>query len=187
MAALISAGAVASMASVLLVMQYGQTRVLYAMSRDGLLPGAFARVHPRFRTPVLPTVAVGAVVALAAGLMDISAAAELTNIGTLFAFVLVSGGVWRLRRTAPEAHRPFRVPFLPVVAAGSMATCVGLMAGLPAVTWVRFGLWLAVGAALYVVYGARHARLRASSPVAPAGAAPPVNAPPELPGVSPTP
>lgn len=157
-AAVVSAGAVLSMASVLLVMQLGQTRVLFAMSRDGLLPARMARVHPRFRTPAFATALTGLFVAVGAGLVDISAAAELTNIGTLFAFALVSGGVWWLRRTQPEAERPFRVPAIGLVASLSMAACLGLMLGLPPQTWVRFGVWLGVGLGVYALYGRRHLR-----------------------------
>ncbi len=163
-AALISAGAVVSIASVLLVMQLGQTRIFFAMSRDGLLPRRFSKVHPRFGTPVLPTVVTGLVVALAAGLIDISAAAELTNIGTLFAFVLVSGGVWWLRVHQPEAPRTFRVPLVPLVSVGAMLSCFYLMLGLPRVTWERFGLWLVVGLAIYFLFGLRHSRLKPPTP-----------------------
>ncbi len=171
-AGFISAGAVLSMVSVLLVMQLGQTRIFYAMSRDGLLSGRFSRIHPRFRTPVLPTVLTGCAVALAAGLIDISAAAELTNIGTLFAFILVSGGVWWLRVREPERPRGFRVPALPLVSTGAMATCAYLMMGLPRVTWERFGLWLVVGLALYFAYGMRNSRLHAQPTPVPAAAEP---------------
>lgn len=177
-AAFISAGAVISMASVLLVMQLGQTRIFFAMSRDGLLPRRFSQVHPRFRTPVLPTLLTGLVVALAAGLLDISAAAELTNIGTLFAFVLVSGGVWWLRVQAPEQPRGFRVPLVPYVPIAAMGTCFYLMLGLPRVTWERFGLWLAVGLAVYFLYSFYHSRLRVDARVdAPAGALEPAPVP----------
>lgn len=178
-AAVVSAGAVLSMASVLLVMQLGQTRVLFAMSRDGLLPAKLAEVHPRFRTPAFATFLTGAVVAVGAGLVDISAAAELTNIGTLAAFALVSGGVWWLRRTRPDAERPFRVPALGLVASLSIASCLGLMLGLPPQTWVRFGVWLLVGLAIYAVYGRRRAH-RAAAPTAidlPAPGAPPALSP----------
>lgn len=158
-AAIISAGAVISIASVLLVMQMAQTRIFFAMSRDGLLPKRFSRVHPRWGTPILPTVITGSVVALAAGLIDISAAAELTNIGTLFAFVLVSGGVWWLRIKQPDAHRPFRVPFIGVVSVAAMGSCFYLMLGLPRVTWERFGIWLLIGLVVYFLFSLRHSRL----------------------------
>ncbi len=158
-AAILSAGAVISIASVLLVMQMAQTRIFFAMSRDGLLPRGLSRVHARWGTPVLPTVLTGLVVALAAGFMDISAAAELTNIGTLFAFVIVSGGVWWLRVHQPDLHRPFRVPFVGVVSTAAMLSCFYLMLGLPAVTWERFGIWLLLGLIIYFVFGLRHSRL----------------------------
>ena len=162
-AAIISAGAVASITSVLLVMQLAQTRIFFAMSRDGLLPRRFSKVHPRYGTPVWPTLLTGLVVALAAGLIDISAAAELTNIGTLFAFVLVSGGVWWLRISQPDHPRAFKVPLVGLVSAGAMASCFYLMLGLPRVTWERFGLWLLAGLVIYFLFGLRHSKLRVSS------------------------
>ncbi|MDX1428754.1 MAG: amino acid permease [Rhodothermales bacterium] len=158
-AALISAGAVVSMISVLLVMQLGQTRIFYAMGRDGLLPKRFSSVHPRFHTPIVPTIVVGLVVALVAGLIDISAAAELTNIGTLFAFILVAGGVWWLRAHEPDRSRAFRVPLMPWIAIAAIASCFYLMLGLPATTWIRFGVWLAIGLVIYAVYSRRHSVL----------------------------
>jgi APA family basic amino acid/polyamine antiporter len=176
-AAVISAGAVFSIPSVLLVMQLGQTRIFYSMSRDGLLPRAFSRVHPRFGTPALTTLVTGGVVALFAGLVDIAVAAELTNIGTLFAFALVAGGVLVLRVQAPERPRAFRVPAVWVVAPTCIAVCLYLMAALTRVTWERFGLWLVVGLAIYFAYGRR------KSALAP-GEAPLVPAPPEPAGSS---
>jgi APA family basic amino acid/polyamine antiporter len=160
-AAIISAGAVVSIASVLLVMQMAQTRIFFAMSRDGLLPRRFSKVHPRYGTPILPTLVTGGVVALSAGLIDISAAAELTNIGTLFAFILVSGGVWWLRISQPDLTRPFKVPFVGLVSVSAMASCFYLMLGLPRVTWERFGIWLVVGLVIYFLFGLRHSKLRA--------------------------
>ena len=159
-AAIVSAGAVLSMTSVLLVLQLGQTRVLFAMSRDGLIPQNFSRIHHRFRTPIMPTVLTGGLVAGAAGLVDISSAAELTNIGTLFAFVLVAAGVWWLRVRHPDHPRRFRAPALPVVATCAMISCFYLMLGLPSVTWIRFGLWLAIGLILYFAYGFRRSAMR---------------------------
>ncbi len=160
-ASIISAGAILSISSVLLVMQLGQSRIFFAMSRDGLLPARMGRVHPRFHTPVAPTIATGVLVAFAAGLIDISAAAELTNIGTLFAFIIVAGGVWFLRILEPDRPRRFRVPLVPFVPIATIAICFYLTLGLPVVTWERFGIWLALGLLVYFLYGRRHSRLNA--------------------------
>ncbi len=152
---IVAVGSVAAHTAVLLVFQLGQPRIFYSMARDGLLPAAFARVHPRFRTPHVTTILSGVLVAAFASFANIEEMVDLTNIGTLFAFALVSAGVIVLRRTHPEAHRPFRVPlvpWLPIVAVGS---CLFLAAGLPRITWMRFGVWLAVGLAIYLAYG-RH-------------------------------
>jgi len=159
-AGIVSLGAVVSMAAVLLVFQYGQTRVFYSMSRDGLLPMYVARVHPRFRTPHVSTIWTGVVVALLAAVANINEAVELTNIGTLFAFVIVCAGVIILRRTEPNRARPFKTPLVPVVPLLGMAMCIYLMLGLPAVTWARFAAWLAAGLVLYFSYGFGHSRLR---------------------------
>jgi basic amino acid/polyamine antiporter, APA family len=145
-------GALLGMISSILVFQLGQARVWFAMSRDGLLPAVFSRVHPRFRTPAFATWVAGFLVALPAGLFDVGTFAEMSNIGTLFAFVLVSIGVIVLRYKDPERHRGFRVPFGPVIPVLSTLFCVLLMAGLPAITWVRFFLWLVIGLMVYVFY-----------------------------------
>ena len=145
-------GALLGMISSILVFQLGQARVWFAMSRDGLLPAVFSRVHPRFRTPAFATWVAGFLVALPAGLFDVGTFAEMSNIGTLFAFVLVSIGVIVLRYKDPERHRGFRVPFGPVIPVLSTLFCVLLMAGLPAITWVRFFLWLVIGLVVYVFY-----------------------------------
>jgi APA family basic amino acid/polyamine antiporter len=145
-------GALLGMISSILVFQLGQARVWFAMSRDGLLPAVFSRVHPRFRTPAFATWVAGFLVALPAGLFDVGTFAEMSNIGTLFAFVLVSIGVIVLRYKDPNRHRGFRVPFGPVIPVLSTLFCVLLMAGLPAITWVRFFLWLVIGLVVYVFY-----------------------------------
>jgi APA family basic amino acid/polyamine antiporter len=145
-------GALLGMISSILVFQLGQARVWFAMSRDGLLPAVFSRVHPRFRTPAFATWVAGFLVALPAGLFDVGTFAEMSNIGTLFAFVLVSIGVIVLRYKDPKRHRGFRVPFGPVIPVLSTVFCVLLMAGLPAITWVRFFVWLAIGLVVYVFY-----------------------------------
>jgi APA family basic amino acid/polyamine antiporter len=140
------------MVSSILVFQLGQARVWYAMSRDRLLPDCFCKVHPRFRTPYVATWVAGILVAIPAGLFDIGLLAELSNIGTLFAFVLVSIGVIVLRYREPERRRGFRVPFGPVIPILSVIFCGVLMAGLPIVTWLRFFGWLAIGLVVYVTY-----------------------------------
>jgi APA family basic amino acid/polyamine antiporter len=145
-------GALVGMISSILVFQLGQARVWFAMSRDRLLPDIFSRVHPRFRTPAFATWVAGALVAIPAGLFDVGTFAEMSNIGTLFAFVLVSIGVIVLRYKEPERHRGFRVPFGPVIPVLSVLFCVLLMAGLPTKTWLRFFVWLIIGLVVYVLY-----------------------------------
>jgi APA family basic amino acid/polyamine antiporter len=145
----LSIGAVVSMTAVLLVFQLGQPRIFFAMARDGLLPRYFARVHPEHGTPYVTTIVTGLVVALGAALMDDDATYDLTNIGTLFAFLLVCVGVMVLRVTRPDVTRPFRVPFVWVVAPVGAAACVYTMFGLPGAAWERFAIWLGVGLALY--------------------------------------
>jgi APA family basic amino acid/polyamine antiporter len=157
--------------STMLVQLLGQTRIFFAMSRDGLLPAVFGRAHPRLRTPVASTALVGAVVAAAAGLLPIGLLGTLVSIGTLFAFVLVCAGVVVLRRTAPDAPRPFRTPGVPWVPAAGALVCLAQMAGLPGATWQRLGLWLAVGLALYFAYGRRRAAAARSLLAAEAAAA----------------
>ncbi|MGQ0764378.1 MAG: amino acid permease [Gemmatimonadota bacterium] len=157
---IIALGAVIAMGSVLLVFQMGQPRIFYSMARDGLLPPFMAKVHPRFRTPWVGTILTGTFVASFAAFANIAEVVDLTNIGTLFAFVLVSIGVIVLRYREPNRHRPFRVPGAPVTPLISVVACLYLMLQLPAVTWVRFGIWLAVGMVIYFLYGYRHSVLR---------------------------
>jgi APA family basic amino acid/polyamine antiporter len=145
------------MISSLLVFQYGQARVWFAMSRDGLLPGLFSRVHKRFKTPHISTWVAGLGVGIPAGIWDIGTFADLSNIGTLFAFVVVSAGVIALRRNQPERRRGFRVPLVPLVPALSIACCFLLMLGLPLETWIRFFGWLALGLAIYFGSGRKRA------------------------------
>jgi basic amino acid/polyamine antiporter, APA family len=145
-------GALMGMISSILVFQLGQARVWFAMSRDGLLPSAFSRIHPRFRTPALATWVAGFVVGIPAGLLDIGTVSNLSNIGTLFAFVLVSIGVLILRYREPERHRSFRAPFGPVIPVLSIVFCIVLMMGLEVMTWLRFFAWLAVGLVIYTFY-----------------------------------
>jgi len=163
----IALGAVFAMASVLLVFQLGQPRIFFSMARDGLLPPWAAKVHPRFRTPHVTTILTGAFVASFAAFANINEVIDLTNIGTLFAFAIVSGGVLVLHYREPDRIRPFRTPWMPVTPIIAIAACVFLMLQLPRITWQRFGIWLAVGLVLYFLYGIRHSRLR------PAAAPPP--------------
>jgi APA family basic amino acid/polyamine antiporter len=156
---IVTAGALMGMLSSLLVYQYGQARIWFAMSRDKLLPGLFSRVHPQFRTPYVSTWIAGFVVGIPAGIWDIDTFAELSNIGTLFAFVLVSLGVIVLRNKQPERPRSFRVPFVPLFPIISIVCCVVLMMGLPLVTWIRFFLWLAIGLAIYFPFSRKRSML----------------------------
>jgi len=160
---LISLGAVAGLTSVLLVLLLGQSRIFFAMSRDGLLPKAFSRVHPRFRTPYIPTALTGIAVGIAAALLPIEEIAELANIGTLFAFVLVCLGVWILRAAEPDVHRPFTTPLVPLVPILGVGSCAYLMSRLPWLTWIRFFSWLIAGLVIYFVYGRYHSRIAAEA------------------------
>ena len=158
--ALISAGALAGLTSVLLVFQLGQPRIFMAMARDGLLPAYFARIHPRFRTPYITTIWTGIIVGGVAMVTDIGSLSDLTNIGTLFAFVLVCIGVIILRRTHSSRPRPFRVPLVPLFPILGVLLCLALMLSLPIETWLRFFVWLALGLIIYFLYSVRHSRLR---------------------------
>jgi basic amino acid/polyamine antiporter, APA family len=146
--------------TVLIILLYGQSRIFFSMSRDGLLPGLFSRIHLRFRTPYLSSIIVGVFVALIAGFTPIDIVAQLTNIGTLSAFVLVSIGVLILRRTQPNLRRAFRVPFVPVVPLLSILASLVLIAFLPLVTIGRFIVWLAIGLVIYFLYSRRHSHLQ---------------------------
>src|SRR5213595_2798957 len=158
--ALISAGALAGITSVLLVFQLGQPRIFMAMARDGLLPQYFARIHPRFRTPHITTIWTGVFVGGVAAIVDIGSLADLTNIGTLFAFILVCLGVIILRRTDANRPRPFRVPMSPVFPSLGVLFCFVLMLSLPLETWIRFFVWLGIGLLIYFLYGVGHSKLR---------------------------
>jgi APA family basic amino acid/polyamine antiporter len=146
--------------STMLVQLLGQTRIFYSMSRDGLLPDLFGRVHPRFRTPWLSTTITGVVVSIAAGLLPIGVLGQLVSIGSLLAFLLVCVGVLILRRTAPEVHRPFRVPGVPWVPVLGGLTCLAQMLSLPRSTWERLVIWMALGFAVYFLYSRQRARAR---------------------------
>ncbi|WP_033342483.1 amino acid permease [Catenuloplanes japonicus] len=159
-AAILAFGALVAITSVVLVILYGQTRIFFSMCRDGLLPRRLATLHPRFGTPVLLTVGLGLLISVLAALVPLGEIVRLTNIGTLFAFVLVNIGVLVLRRTRPDMPRPYRVPFAPVLPLLGIAFAVYLMSDLPASTWLRFVLWLLAGIVIYALYGYRHSRLR---------------------------
>ena len=162
---ILALGAVISMTAVLLVFQLGQTRIFFSMSRDGLLPSWFRRVHPRFGTPFATTIWTGVVVAVLSSILDDDETYDLTNIGTLFAFLVVCLGVLALRIKEPERHRPFRVPFVWVVAPLGALACVYVMTALPRTAWVRFGIWMAAGMLVYIVFGYRNSRrVRAGDP-----------------------
>jgi APA family basic amino acid/polyamine antiporter len=157
----VALGAVVSMSAVLLVFQYGQPRIFFAMARDGLLPKWAAKVHPVTRIPFVTTILTGVFVALWSLIGDANETYNLTNIGTLFAFTLVSIGVLVLRYKEPDRPRPFKVPFVWPVSVLSAAGCIFIMWGLPGSAWIRFGLWLAIGLMIYFAFGYRNSRLHA--------------------------
>jgi APA family basic amino acid/polyamine antiporter len=159
----VTIGALMGMISSLLVYQYGQARVWFAMSRDGLLPSAFCKVHPRFRTPHFATWIAGIVVGIPAGIFDIGTLADLSNIGTLFAFVLVAAAVLVLRKTQPDRARGFKVPLVPLLPILSIVTCVLLMASLTLENWVRFFVWLIIGLVIYFAYSRHRSTLNPAS------------------------
>jgi APA family basic amino acid/polyamine antiporter len=163
-AAVIAIGAVAGITSVLVVMMLGQIRVFFAMSRDRLLGPWLSEVHPRFGTPHRATILTGAAVATLSAFIPIGEAADMTNIGTFFAFVLVCISVVILRYTKPNHPRPFRLPFMPIVPVLGTMACIGLMWQLPQLTWIRFVVWTIIGITVYLGYGFRHSKLVGRSP-----------------------
>jgi basic amino acid/polyamine antiporter, APA family len=159
---LVSIGAICGITSVLLVTLLGQTRILFAMARDKLLPPAASKIHPKFQTPYIITIISGIVFAAIAGFVPLGEIAELANIGTLFAFILVSIGIILLRKYQPEKKASFRVPFVPLFPIISAVLCLVLMLSLPLMTWLRFVIWMGVGFAIYFMYGYKHSKLRQS-------------------------
>lgn len=158
--ALVATGAIIGMISTLLVTLYGQIRIFMVMARDGLLPAAFAKIHPKHKTPHICTWITGVATALIAGLFPLPMIINLCNIGTLFAFILVSAGVILLRKTQPDVERKFKTPGMPFTPLITIGFCFYLMASLPGVTWIRFGVWLLAGLAIYFMYGFRHSKLQ---------------------------
>jgi APA family basic amino acid/polyamine antiporter len=156
---IVALGAAVSMTAVLLVFQYGQPRIFFSMARDGLLPKAMARLDAK-KVPYMTTVFTGVVVAVLSMIGDAAETYDLTNIGTLFAFALVCGGVLILRVREPNRPRPFKVPFVWVLAPAGVLACLFVMKGLPAAAWERFGIWLAIGLVIYFSYSYRHSKLR---------------------------
>ena len=163
-ATIISIGALAGLTTVMMILMIGQSRVFFAMARDRLLPPVFASVNERTGTPVRTTITTGVVIAALAGLLPLEELAKLVNIGTLFAFVLVSAGIIVLRRTRPDLERAFRVPWVPLVPILSVLASLYLMLNLTAATWVRFFVWMAVGLVVYAAYGYRRSRLGTEGP-----------------------
>ena len=157
---LVKIGVVAGLTSVMLVLLMSQPRIFYTMSRDGLLPPVFSRLHPRFRTPHVSTIMTGVVCAAVAGLVPLTLLGELVSIGTLFAFVIVCAGIWYLRVKEPDRERPFRTPLVPLVPILGILVCGAMMAGLPGDTWLRLIIWLSIGLVIYFAYSRHHSVLQ---------------------------
>ncbi|MBD8898592.1 amino acid permease [Rhodanobacter sp. DHG33] len=155
----VSVSAVFGLISVLFAFMLGATRIWFALSRDGLLPGWFAKVHPRYGTPHRPTLVLGVFTALVAGLLPIEEVAKLVNIGVLSAFIIICTSVWLLRKRKPELHRAFRTPWVPVVPVVGIAFSIWLLSELPAITWEVFLIWVSLGMVIYLCYGMRHSKL----------------------------
>lgn len=161
-AVIVAFGSIVAHIAVLLVLILGQSRIFFSMARDGLLPSVFARVHEKFKTPHVTTIVVGVIIALVAAFTNIDEMVDLTNIGTLFAFVLVCFGIIILRIKEPTRHRTFKVPLNPVIPLLGVASCVFLMTALPGITWVRFVVWLVLGLVVYFTYSINHSLLHKS-------------------------
>jgi APA family basic amino acid/polyamine antiporter len=153
-------GALVAITSVLLTVFYGQTRIFFAMARDGLMPRGIAKVNPRTGTPVALTIGLGTLIAALAAVAPLNEIVKLVNIGTLFAFFLVNIGVIVLRHTHPEMERPFRVPFVPIFPLIGCALILYLVTTLPGETWIRFIIWLVLGLLVYYLYGRKHSLLQ---------------------------
>ena len=159
---IVKIAAIAGLSSVILVMLMGQPRIFYSMSKDGLLPPVFSKVHPKFKTPYVSTLLTGSVAMVLAGILQISILGELVSIGTLLAFVIVCLSILVLRRTNPGLKRPFRTPFVPVIPILGAVICFVQMAALPLDTWLRLIIWMGIGFIIYFTYGIRKSKLRTS-------------------------
>jgi APA family basic amino acid/polyamine antiporter len=163
---IIKIGAIAGLSSVILVMMLGQPRIFYTMAKDGLLPPIFNRVHPKFRTPWIAQLLTGGVAMVIAAFLPIGILGELVSIGTLLAFAIVCAGVFVLRHTDPQIHRPFRTPAYWLVAPLGVVFCLFLMSGLPGDTWLRLVIWMAIGLVVYFAYSRRHSKVQQSAKAA---------------------
>lgn len=161
---LVKLGAIAGLTSVILVFLLGQPRIFFSMSKDGLLPPGFSKIHPKFGTPFMTTLVTGLAVALVSGFFPIGILGELVSIGTLFAFAIVCAGVLVLRYKQPGLARPFKTPFMPVTPILGCLSCLYLAAGLPLDTWLRLIIWMAIGMVVYFMYGIKHSKLRVAEP-----------------------
>ena len=158
LAPFVNLGAIVGLASVVLVLLLAQSRVFYAMSKDGLIPHVFSTIHAKFRTPYKGNIVTGLFAALLAGLLPLDILGELVSIGTLAAFTIVCIGVMILRVRAPHARRPFRTPFVWFTAPAGVFMCLFMMVFLPMDTWLRLGAWTVIGLAIYFFYSSKHAR-----------------------------
>jgi APA family basic amino acid/polyamine antiporter len=161
---IVKIAAIAGLSSVILVMLLGQPRIFYSMSKDGLLPPVFSKVHPRFKTPYVSTIITGTVAMIIAGILPISILGELVSIGTLLAFIIVCMSVLVLRKSKPDIKRPFKTPWVPVVPILGAAICFLQMAALPLDTWLRLIIWMVIGFCIYFFYGVKHSKIRQSTP-----------------------
>ncbi len=164
---LVKVGALGGLTSTMIVMLLGQSRVFYSMSKDGLLPKMFSSIHPKFRTPWISSLTVGLVVATFASLIPLAKLGDMTSIGTLLAFIIVSAGVWVLRVRRPELPRPFRAPWMPVTPILGIVFALIMMLSLPMETWIRLVLWLAVGLVIYFTYSRFNSRVQKGLPPVP--------------------